>query len=227
MLQFPVIRSTFFSEELTYADQNVGHILMHQLTVICIQNIIRTAFLVQSQRKRSVFVLISKGKFHLITVTKLNRTSMDAFPFEIRQTVLIYLTALYQCILQKFSNLCFFHCQLIFIRHRLIHAAATCRKIAAHRLSCLKRRFFQDFKDSSLCSAGTFFLDHKAYFLSRNSVFDQHFLIVNTDITFIRKVHLFYYTFVNFTFFHFNYSSSILNQSRQVSSNYTTTSIFE
>ena len=134
---------------------------------------------------------------------------MDAFPFEIRQTVLIYLTTLYQCILQQFFYLCFFHCQLILIRHRLIHAATTCRKIAALRLSCLKRRFFQDFKDSSLRSAGTFFLDHKAYLLSRNSVFDQHFLIVDTDITFIRKVHLFYYTFVNFTFFHFNYSSSI------------------
>ena len=163
----------------------------------------------QSQRKWTVFVLISKREFHLVTIAELNRTSMDAFPFEIRQTVLIYLTTLYQCILQQFFYLCFFHCQLILIRHRLIHAAATCRKIAAHRLSCLKRRFFQDFKDSSLCSAGTFFLDHKAYLLSRNSVFDQHFLIVDTDITFIRKVHLFYYTFVNFTFFHYIYSLSI------------------
>ena len=209
MLQFPVIGRSFFPEELAYADQNIGHILMHQLTVICIQNIIRTAFLVQSQRKRSVFILISKGKFHLITVAKFNRTSMNAFPIEIRLSILIYLTAPYQSFLQKFSNLRFFHYQLVLIRHRLIHTAATCREIAAHRISCLKRRFLQNFKNSSLRSAGTFFLDHEAYLLSRDSILDQHFLIVNTYIPLVRKVYLFYYTLVNFTFFHYIYSLSI------------------
>ena len=49
-----------------------------------IQDVVSAALLVQSQRKRSVFILISKGKFHLITVAKFNRTSVDAFPIEIR-----------------------------------------------------------------------------------------------------------------------------------------------
>ena len=34
VLQFSVISSSFFSEKLTYTGQNIGHILMHQFTVI-------------------------------------------------------------------------------------------------------------------------------------------------------------------------------------------------
>ena len=138
MLQFSVISSTFFSEKFSYTGQDISHILMHQLTVICIQDIISTSLLMKAKGKRSVFDFISKRKFHLIAVSEFNRTSVDSFPFKISFSILVNLTTLDQCSFQKFPNLCFLHMKLIFIGHCLIHAAATCRKITAYRFSCLQ-----------------------------------------------------------------------------------------
>ena len=138
MLQFSVIRSTFFSEKFSYAGQDISHILMHQFTVICIQDIIRTSLLMKAKGKRSVFDFISKRKFHLIAVSEFDWTSVDSFPFKICISILIHLTALDQCSFQKLPNLCFLHMKLIFIGHCLIHASATCREITAYRLSCLQ-----------------------------------------------------------------------------------------
>ena len=138
VLQFPVIRSSFFSEKFSYTSQDIRHILMHQLTVVSIQDIIRTSFLMKAKGKRSVFDFISKRKFHLIAVSEFDRTSVDSFPFKICISILIHLTALDQCSFQKLPNLCFLHMKLIFIGHCLIHASATCREITAYRLSCLQ-----------------------------------------------------------------------------------------
>ena len=135
---------------------------------------------------------------------------MNTFPFKISLPFCIHLTALDQCFFQKFSDLCFFHFQLILIGHRLIHTSTACRKITAHRFSCLQRRFLQHFHNPSLCSSGTFLLNHKTHLLSRNAVLDQYFLIFHINITFVWKINFLYYAFVNFTFFHSLYSSSQL-----------------
>ena len=138
MLQFSVIRSTFFSEKFSYTGQDIRHILMHQFTVICIQDIIRTSLLMKAKGKRSVFDFISKRKFHLIAVSEFDRASVNTLPFKSCISILIYLTTLDQCLFQKLSYLCLFHMKLVFIGHCLIHAATTCWKIAAYRFSCLQ-----------------------------------------------------------------------------------------
>ena len=112
---------------------------MHQLTVICIQDIIGAALLVQAQRKRTILIFITKRKFHFVAVTEFDRASVDSFPFKIGPAFCIRLSALDQCILQKLPDLCFLHLKLILIRHGLIHTSATGRKITAHRLPCLLR----------------------------------------------------------------------------------------
>ena len=138
VLQFPVIRSSFFSEKFSYTSQDIRHILMHQLTVVSIQDIIRTSFLMQAKGQWSVFDLISKRKLHLIAVSEFDRASVNTLPFKSCISILIYLTTLDQCLFQKLSYLCLFHMKLVFIGHCLIHAATTCWKIAAYRFSCLQ-----------------------------------------------------------------------------------------
>ena len=162
----------------------------------------------QTERKRSVLVFITKGKFHLVAVPKFDRASVDSFPFKISLTFCVCLSALDECIFQKLTDLSVLHLKLILVGHCLVHASAACRKVAAYRLSCLKRGFLQNFQDASLRPAGAFLLDHEPYILSRDPILDQDFLIIHLDITFVWKVYFFYNAFVNFTFFHFTYSLS-------------------
>ena len=62
------------------ASQDFCHIFVHQFAVICSKYIIGTSFFVQSQCQWTVLICIPKGKLHLVTVCKFNRTSMDSFP---------------------------------------------------------------------------------------------------------------------------------------------------
>ena len=208
MLEFTVIRSSFFLKKSPYTGQDICHILMDKFAVVCIQDIISAAFLVQSKGKWSVLVFIAKGKFHLVAVPELDWASVDPFPFKISPALCVCLSTLDECIFQKLMDLSVFHLKLILVGHCLVHASAACRKVAAYRLSCLKRGFLQNFQDASLRPAGAFLLDHEPYILTRDSVLDQDFLIIHLDIAFVWKVHFFYNAFVNFTFFHFTYSLS-------------------
>ena len=108
----------------------------------------------------------------------------------------------FYCPIQKFSHLALLHPLLRLIAHGLVHAAAACRKLLTGRFSCFQGRFLQDLQKTSFRPAGTFLIDHKPDFLSRDSVFYNYFLVINPNKTFVWKFHFFYNTFVNFTFFH-------------------------
>lgn len=55
-----VIGGFFLLKKLSHTDQNIRHIPVHQLTVICIQDTIGAALLVQAQRKRTILIFITK-----------------------------------------------------------------------------------------------------------------------------------------------------------------------
>ena len=137
MLQLSVIRSSFLPEKISYTYQNIRHISVDKFTVIRIQNIISAALLMKSQRKWSVFILVTKRKFHFVAVSEFFRASVNPFPDKISLSFCICLSALDQCFFQKFPDLVFLHGKLVLIRHSLVHAASTCGEITADRFSCL------------------------------------------------------------------------------------------
>ena len=54
---------------------------MDDLAVIHVHHVMEAAPLVHSQRQWSVLVLIAKRKFHLVAVSFMDRTSLDAFKY--------------------------------------------------------------------------------------------------------------------------------------------------
>ena len=152
-----------------------------------------TAFFVQTQRQRTILICITKGEFHFISISEFNGASMNSLPLVISAV---------QCTIQQFANLTFFHFELVFIGHGLIHASSTFRKNATDRFSCFKRRLLQHFQKSSLCTSGTLLIDHKTDFLSRHSVLYSNFLSVCYHNSLIRKIYFLNHAFINFAFFH-------------------------
>ena len=54
---------------------------MDDLTVIHVHHIMEAASLVHSQGQRTVLVLVTEGKFHLIAVSLVDWASLDAFKY--------------------------------------------------------------------------------------------------------------------------------------------------
>ena len=131
VLHFLIMYSSKLCEKVQHAGKNGSHVRMHQLTIGCSQHIIGASFLVKSQRQGTVLKLIPKREFHLIPVSKLNGTSMDSLPVKIH--------VLPNCCLKKTLHLIFFHLQLLFVRHGLIHTASAGRENATDRFPHLKR----------------------------------------------------------------------------------------
>ena len=193
MLHLFIIGNVSFQEVFMHTSQDFRHIFMNQLTVICCKNIIGTAFFVQTQRQRTILICITKGEFHFISISEFNGTSMNSLPLVISAV---------QCTIQQFTNLTFFHFELVFIGHGLIHASSTFRKNATDRFSCFKRRLLQHFQKSSLCTSGTLLIDHKTNFLSGHSVLYGNFLSVCYHNSLIGKIYFLNHAFINFAFFH-------------------------
>ena len=101
MLHFLIMHSPKLCKKVQHTGKDRRHIRMHQLAVRRCQYVVSAAFLVQTKRKRTIFIFISKGKFHLITVTKFNRTSVDSFPVKV--CINTY------CLLEKSFHLSFLH----------------------------------------------------------------------------------------------------------------------
>ncbi|CCY97359.1 unknown [Ruminococcus sp. CAG:17] len=155
MLKLLIKAGITLQEKLPHTGKDFRHIRMHQLTVICIQDIVSAALLMKSKGQRTILILIAKGKLHLVAVSKLDRTSVDSIPviqlvcilsFFCLITVLPDLIHTFSdCPIQKFPYLALLHLFLRLITHGLVHTAATGREFLTGRFSCLQRRFLQNF----------------------------------------------------------------------------------
>ena len=200
MLHFLIMHSTKLCKKVQHTGKNSCHIRMHQFTVRSSQHIIGASLLMQANRKGTVLIFISKGKFHLIAVSKFYRASMNSLPMKI--SILTYSR------LKKPFHLIFLHLQLFLIGHGLIHTATTGWKNRAYRLTYFQRGFLQNLQESAFRSAGTLLVNHKAYLLARNTIFHNHLFSIYIYISLIWKINLLNDSFVNLAFFH---NSSTLN----------------
>ena len=155
MLHFLIMHSPKLCKKVQHTGKDRRHIRMHQLTVICIQDIVSAALLMKSKGQRTILILIAKGKLHLVAVSKLDRTSVDPIPVIQLVCILSFFCLIIvlpdlihtfsDCPIQKFPYLALLHLFLCLITHGLVHTAATGREFLTGRFSCLQRRFLQNF----------------------------------------------------------------------------------
>ena len=80
VLHLFIIGNISFQKISVDTGQNLCHIFVNKLTVICSKHVVGAAFLVQTKCERTVFVCITEGKFHFIAVSEFDRTAVDTFP---------------------------------------------------------------------------------------------------------------------------------------------------
>ena len=202
VLHFMIVGDIALPEIIPHAYKNIRHILMDQLTVVCIQHVVGAAFFVQAQRQRPVLIFVAEGKLHLIPVSEFFRTSVDSLPDIIRLSFAVRLPALYQDRLQQLPDLPFLHLKLGFIRHSLIHTASAGGKRTAHRFPCLQRRFLRHLQKPALHFSFPFLLHRKPDLLPGNAVFHCNLLFPGLYAPLVGKIHFLNNTLVYFAFFH-------------------------
>lgn len=71
-----------------------------------------------------------------------------------------------------------------------------------YRLSYLKGRILQNLQKPAFCPARTLLIDHKANFLTWNSIFYNYFFSIYVHISLVREINFLDNSFVNLSFFH-------------------------
>ena len=149
---------------------------------------------VHSQSKRTVLYFISKGKLHLVPVSVRLWASLD--PFKKKGAALLF-----HRLMQKLLHLPFLQTELFFIGQHLPDAAAAFSKMPAGGPAFF-RRVFHHLQKPPFRLTLPYFVHLKPYLLPRRSVFHGHNPIPDPDLSFIGKLHLFDYAFINLSFFH-------------------------
>ena len=130
MSQFPVKRHAPFFKKFPCRSKDLAKIIMDDLAAVRVYHIVKASSLMHSQAERAVFVLVSKGKFHLISVALYDRTGLD--PLELIGAVFYYS-------IQKGLDLPFLDVQLLLVRNGLVQTAAACSEMAAGIFCRLQR----------------------------------------------------------------------------------------
>ena len=79
--QLVIVLCSLLLIEFQHCFQNLTKVFINDLTIFYCHNIIKAATLMHSQRQWSILIFVSKGKFHLIAVSKLTWTCLDSFKF--------------------------------------------------------------------------------------------------------------------------------------------------